>query len=119
MFSGDSPKALGKWVNRQRTTYGDGKFEKEGKDRLDEIGLIWSVGRTTARDTMYDTLCHYATERKALDPDDRWDGNVPQSYKTSGDSPMALGIWVNTQNSAYGNGTLEKERKDRLDEIGL
>ena len=48
-----------------------------------------------------------------------WDGTVPARYKTSGDSPMALGEWVRTQLAAYGKGTLAEERIGRLDEIGI
>jgi len=48
-----------------------------------------------------------------------WDGTVLFSYKTSGDSPMALGTWVSRQLAAYGKGTLEEERIARLNAIGL
>jgi hypothetical protein len=37
--------ALGTWVNAQLVTYRNDKLKEERKDRLDEIGLQWNVGR--------------------------------------------------------------------------
>jgi hypothetical protein len=37
------PKALGRWINRQRCAYGKGELEKEFVDRLNAIGLQWSA----------------------------------------------------------------------------
>jgi hypothetical protein len=83
--SGDSPKALGKWVSAQETAYGNGNFKEERKGQLNEIGLRWSVAARIAWDTMYDTLCHFARENALLqtDPDNHWDGTVPKGYITN------------------------------------
>jgi hypothetical protein len=110
--------ALGEWVDTQQVLYGNVNLKEERKNRLNKIGLQWSI-RRTAWNTMCDTLCDYATERNAADPDNHWDGTVPSKYNTSGDSPKALGMWVDTQKKAYRKYKLNKERKDRLDEIGL
>jgi hypothetical protein len=37
------PRALGRWINRQRSAYGKGKLKKEYVDKLNELGLRWSV----------------------------------------------------------------------------
>lgn len=37
------PKALGRWVNRQRSNYGKKKLKKEYTDKLQALGLKWSV----------------------------------------------------------------------------
>jgi Helicase associated domain len=37
------PKALGRWINRQRSAYGKGQLKKELVDKLNAIGLRWSV----------------------------------------------------------------------------
>ena len=31
---------------------------------------------------MYDALCKYAMEKRNVDPEHKWDGNVPANYKT-------------------------------------
>ena len=37
------PRALGRWVNRQRSAYAKKKLKKEFVDKLNELGLKWSV----------------------------------------------------------------------------
>jgi Helicase associated domain len=37
------PRALGRWINRQRSAYGKDKLKKEYVDKLNTIGLKWSV----------------------------------------------------------------------------
>jgi hypothetical protein len=37
------PKALGRWINRQRSAYMKDKLKKEFVDKLDAVGLKWAV----------------------------------------------------------------------------
>ena len=37
------PRALGRWINRQRSAYGKGKLKPEYVAKLNEIGLKWSI----------------------------------------------------------------------------
>jgi hypothetical protein len=115
----DDDKNLGRWINRQRSLYQSGKLRKDRQKELEDIGLRWSVLSTTSWDTMYDTLCQYVKERKAVDPSNVWDGNVPANHKTNDNPPKALGRWINRQRSAYGKGKLKKEFVDKLNAIGL
>ena len=39
----EPPKALGRWVNRQRSNYGNKKIKKEHIDKLNAVGLKWAV----------------------------------------------------------------------------
>jgi len=39
----ENPKALGRWINRQRSSYGKKKIKKEHIDKLNAIGLKWAV----------------------------------------------------------------------------
>jgi hypothetical protein len=39
----DDNRALGRWVNRQRSAFAKSKLKKEYVDRLNAIGLKWSV----------------------------------------------------------------------------
>jgi hypothetical protein len=37
------PRALGRWINRQRSAYGKDKLKSEYIEKLNKIGLKWSV----------------------------------------------------------------------------
>jgi hypothetical protein len=41
--NGNPSRALGRWINRQRSAYGKGTLKKEYVDKLSELGLRWSV----------------------------------------------------------------------------
>jgi hypothetical protein len=120
-LGGDSDKKLEQWIHRQRCLYDSGKIQKGRQKELEDIGLRWSVRvRLTSQwDAMYEILCQYVKERKAVEPTNSWDGNVPAKYKTKDNPPKSLGQWVTTQRSAYGKGKLKKERLDQLNAIGL
>lgn len=59
------PKALGRWINRQRTAHQKSKLKKEFVDKLNEIGLKWSVHerRSAALHTMATPLKSNVTTR--------------------------------------------------------
>ena len=39
----DPPRALGRWINRQRSAYSKGKLKEEYVNKLNSIGLRWSI----------------------------------------------------------------------------
>jgi hypothetical protein len=39
----DPPRALGRWINRQRSAYGKKKLKREYESKLHKLGLKWSV----------------------------------------------------------------------------
>ena len=41
--SDNPPRALGRWINRQRSNYMKGKLKQEYVDKLNSIGLRWCV----------------------------------------------------------------------------
>jgi len=43
----DEEKALGRWVNRQRTLYQSGQLNKERQQQLEKIGLQWAARTNT------------------------------------------------------------------------
>jgi len=45
----DEEKALGRWVNRQRTIYQSGKLSKERQQQLEGIGLQWVASTNTKK----------------------------------------------------------------------
>jgi hypothetical protein len=55
----DPPRALGRWINRQRSAYGKRKLKREYESKLKEIGLKWSVHeRKTNSDFPAKTMPH-------------------------------------------------------------
>jgi len=115
----DDDKNLGRWINRQRSLYQAGKLRKDREEELENIGLKWSVLSTTSWQSMFDSLLEYVYERKAEDPNNEWDGNVPANHKTDDKPSKALGRWINRQRSAYMKHKLKKEFVDKLDAVGL
>jgi hypothetical protein len=117
-------KALGRWVNNQRSAKSKGTLKDEREQRLVDSGLRWSVLAAGSWNHMLEELKIYIREQTHNGR--KWDGNVPTSYqiKTRENSPFAgedknLGRWVNRQRSLYQSGKLRKERQLGLEAIGL
>ena len=117
-------KALGRWVNNQRSAKSKGTLKEEREQRLVDSGLRWSVLAAGSWNHMLEELKIYINDQKQKGR--TWDGNVPTSYqiKTRENSPFAgedknLGRWVNRQRSLYQAGKLRKERQKSLEAVGL
>ena len=109
-------KALGKWVDTQRTQY---RLRNEGKQtplteerikKLEDLGFVWSH-QGNSWDDRYIQLVEYKAEH----------GNclVPQCYSKN----KALGKWVANQRVRLGREgkqtPLTKKRIKKLDEVGF
>ena len=123
-YKTESGKALGRWVNNQRSAKGRGTLKDEREERLVEAGLKWSVMGPNSWNEMLEELRIYVKEQRKNGR--TWDGNVPASYqiKTRPNSKFAgedknLGRWVNRQRSLYHAKKLRKDRQKDLEEIGL
>lgn len=82
----DPPKALGRWINRQRSNYVKGKLKNEHIDKLSGLGLKWAVHDRT-RYASYTEPCESTTfVSKALKVLPRKPALVSDSNKTSPDS---------------------------------
>lgn len=117
-------KALGRWINNQRSAKTKGSLKPEREERLLSTGLKWSVLSTNAWPDMLKELKRYVKEKQESGED--WDGNVPTNYRirTKGeggdyDEEKNLGRWINRQRSLYQAGKLKKERQEELEQIGL
>lgn len=117
-------KALGRWVNNQRSAKSKGTLKDDREERLIEAGLKWSVMAGNAWNEMLKELRVYVEDQTK--DGGTWDGNVPTTYqiKTSEESAFAgedknLGRWVNRQRSLFQSGKLRKDRKMALDRLGL
>ena len=111
-------KALGKWVDTQRTQYSlrnKGKHSHLTEERiklLEDLGFEWSPQDNSWNDR-YDELVEYKAEH----------GNclVPQRYSKN----KALGRWVDTQRTQYRlrnegkHSFLTEERIKKLEDLGF
>jgi len=118
-------KALGRWINNQRSAKSKGTLKDDREVRLVSTGLKWSVLTTNSWRDMLRELQIYVTEQTK---DGRpWDGNVPTNYKIKSnttaegvdDEEKNLGRWINRQRSLFQAGKLKKERQLDLERIGL
>jgi hypothetical protein len=118
-------KALGRWINNQRSAKSKGTLKDDREIRLVSTGLKWSVLTTNSWHEMLQELQIYVTEQTK---DGRpWDGNVPTNYKIktnitadgTDDEEKNLGRWINRQRSLFQAGKLKKERQMDLERIGL
>lgn len=115
-------KALGRWINNQRSAKTKGSLKPEREERLLSTGLKWSVLSTNAWPDMLRELRKYVQEKEASG--ESWDGNVPTNYRIKAqgsdfDEDKNLGRWINRQRSLYQAGKLKKERQEELERMGL
>lgn len=125
-FKTQCGKALGRWINNQRSAKNKGTLKEDRESRLVSTGLKWSVLSTNAWPDMMEELRIYV---KAKTQDlSEWDGNVPTNYRIKGntapdgseiDEDKNLGRWINRQRSLYQAGKLKHERQNELEKIGL
>lgn len=120
-------KALGRWINNQRSAKAKGTLKDDREVRLVSTGLKWCVLTTNSWRQMLRELEIYVHEQTK---DGRiWDGNVPTNYKIKSNTPPTsggiedeeknLGRWVNRQRSLFQAGKLKKDRQRDLERIGL
>lgn len=117
-------KALGRWVNNQRSSYTKGTLKDDREELLTAAGLKWSVLTNGAWNEMFEELRVYIEEQTR--GGEKWDGNVPTNYQIKSrpnsnfqGEDKNLGRWVNRQRSMFQAGRLRRDRQDQLEEIGL
>ena len=86
---------LGKWIADQRKYYNAHELKQAKIDRLNEIGMIWSVSE-------YRWYIHYEEAKKYYK--EHKNLLVPQNYKTK--DGFCLGFWI----------ALQRQKKDKLNE---
>eukprot|EP00535_Pseudo-nitzschia_heimii_P005216 CAMPEP_0197177260 /NCGR_PEP_ID=MMETSP1423-20130617/2932_1 /TAXON_ID=476441 /ORGANISM="Pseudo-nitzschia heimii, Strain UNC1101" /LENGTH=708 /DNA_ID=CAMNT_0042626783 /DNA_START=191 /DNA_END=2314 /DNA_ORIENTATION=+ len=103
----DESESLGLWVRIQRQNKQVGQMSEKRIFLLNEIDFVWDI-QDAQWTEMFDRLCRYQQQH---------DGStmVPRSYPPD----PKLGLWLNTQRSAYKRKRLARERIDRLDAIGF
>lgn len=84
-------KALGRWINNQRSAKSKGTLKKDREKRLVDAGLKWSVLASNSWNEMLDELRDYVKEYVSTDLMFRFSGNHDLA------STESLSFWVNWQ----------------------
>jgi hypothetical protein len=74
-FKTKDGKALGRWVNNQRSAKSKGTLKEDREDQLIKAGLKWSVVTSNAWNEMFQELRAYIQDQ--VKEGKKWDGNVP------------------------------------------
>jgi superfamily II DNA or RNA helicase len=107
-FDPDTKIKLGTWVTTQRTAFRNGTLERERIQRLDSVqGWVWDP-RSDDWEEAFECLATFAAREGHA--------RVPDAYSDP-DTKITLGSWVRRQRTAFRNGTLERERIQRLDSV--
>ena len=97
---------LGEWANMQRDRHSKGILDKDRRARLEAIpGWVWSP---------LDAQWEEGFTRLLAYVEAHGDACVPQSYEADG---YNLGNWVGIQRGRYSKGTLDPDRRQRLEEL--
>ncbi|CPR10900.1 helicase-associated [Mycobacterium bohemicum DSM 44277] len=97
---------LGEWANMQRDKHFKGTLDKDHCARLEAVpGWVWSP---------LDAQWEARFRRLLVYIEAHGDSRVPQSYKADG---YNLGNWVSIQRGKYAKGTLDPDRRQRLEEL--
>lgn len=97
---------LGRWVSNQRTDYFNGTLSQERILRLEAIGFEWDP-LSSEWDRMFESLKTFKTELGHCGV-----STTSKTFKT-------LGLWCAVQRKKRKAGTLDRDRVDKLNELGF
>ena len=120
------PRALGRWINRQRSAYGKNKLKPEYVAKLNEIGLKWSIHERRPTYHQYtnrpETVASSTTVPELVQSTVH-EGNSSSTptQNTNGTKPQSGGIKVNSILAASGvqknANVIDKENQTKTIEI--
>ena len=105
VYKWDEDPKLANWVTRQRTLFSHNKLSRERQQKLEDLGFVWRIQDDWL--VMYDKVKEYKEKYGHC--------NVPQNWV---ENPK-FGRWVSRQREAFKDGSLKKDRKEKLDKIGF
>lgn len=111
---------LGRWVERQRTLYRLGKIDSERIERLETIGFEWrlqqqAAPRNPVSTKAFDENFEEMVKKVSSFAQQQGHCRIPQNYEKD----PALGNWVKNRRSEKKKGTLDKNKEERLSQIGF
>ena len=98
---------LGTWINRQRQAYKKGTLSEGRVALLNAIGMVWDPLEVQWNEFYKAAEKYYHENGDLLVP-------ITTVYHD-----VNLGMWINTQRTAYKKGALSEERIDLLNAIGM
>ena len=107
---------FGEWISRQRVKYKKGTLSEDKIKKLEEIGMIFGIGKQDAWNIMYELAKKYYEHYGDL--------KIPRSFKTingyeTDEKGYKLGVWITTQKTNYNKSILSEDRIKKLEEIGM
>ena len=99
---------LGNWISNKRTEKAAGRLDAEKVSQLERIGMVWDAFSEKWEQGFAAAAKYYADHGNLV---------VPVSYTTK--DGLRLGVWVRNQKQTYANGTLQPEKAERLESIGI
>jgi superfamily II DNA or RNA helicase len=99
---------LGQWLRTQRTRYGDGKLSKERTERLEALGIRWSL-----QEALWEGGFGHAQQFVK----DNGSLKVPTGYEC--EDGFKLKTWLNNQAARHRNGKMPLDQAQRLENIGM
>lgn len=99
---------LGNWISNKRTEKAAGRLDAEKVSQLENIGMVWDAFSEKWEQGFAAAAKYYADHGNLV---------VPVSYTTK--DGLRLGVWVRNQKQTYANGTLQPEKAERLESIGI
>lgn len=106
-------KALGPWVAKQRGLYTKHTMRDDRRERLDEIGFVWKLEKSTTMRPEYDKKW-YLQYQKLIDFK-RKNGHCLVTINYEQDK--TLGKWVSHQRAFHTNKIIRQDRKELLDQL--
>ena len=107
-YQDDSGFALANWLNNTRGRYRSGGLTQSQVDALEAMGMTWKTVDGRWEKCYAEAVLYY---------EKHGDLEFPKNYVTN--SGLRLGPWLENQRVAYLKGTLDPERAQRLEKIGM
>lgn len=99
---------LGNWISNKRTEKAASRLDAEKVSQLESIGMVWDAFSEKWEQGFAAAAQYYADH-----------GNLIMSASYTTEDGLRLGAWVRNQKQAYSNGTLQRKKAARLEEIGI
>ncbi len=112
---------LGHWIRNQRAYYTNGKLPEDKIKLLERIGMNWhprlKVTNIKPKQKIdYNAIWLKNYELAKFYYEEHGDLLIPRKYSVNG---LNLGVWLNTQRTAYSNKKLSEDRINLLENIGM
>ena len=110
-YSTEQGEKLGRWIERQRMNYGQGRsvlMDDNRVGRLEQIGMVWQLEVRTDWAVWIELCEDYYSRNSHL--------KVPKTYIVDG---LGLGEWLSFQRRMRQKNELSEEQIAQLDSVGM